>query len=81
MRDVGAADVQTEVDMFHEVLGEFSDSLENTDGIITSTFINIKSLMSHRCAVQKKCNDLFIELRKNILKNATKNFRTTRKND
>ena len=30
--------------------------------------------MSDRCAVQKKFNDLFIEFRKNILKNATKNF-------
>ena len=38
------------------------------------TFIIIKNLISDRCAVQKKFNDLFIEFRKNVLKNATKNF-------
>ena len=30
--------------------------------------------MSDHCAIQKNLNDLFIEFRKNILKNATKNF-------
>ena len=74
MREVGAADAQTQMDLFREILGEVCDSLENKDEIIRSTFINIKNLMSDRCAVQKKFNDLFIEFRKNILKNATKNF-------
>ena len=60
--------------MFQEILGEVCDSLENKDEIIRSTFINIKNLISDRCAVQKKFNDLFIEFRKNILKNTTKNF-------
>ena len=54
--------------------GEVCDSLGNKDEIVRSCFINIKNLMSDRCAVQKKMNDLFIEFRKNILKNATKNF-------
>ena len=74
MREVGAADTQTQLDFLQEILGEVCDSLENKDEIIRSTFINIKNLNSDRCAVQKKINDLFIEFRKNILKNATKNF-------
>ena len=53
MSDVRAADLQTEVDFFHEILGEFCDSLENKDEIITNTFINIKNVMLHPCAVQK----------------------------
>ena len=74
MREAGAADAQTQLDLFQEILGEVCDSLENKDEIIRSTFINIKNLMSDGCAVQKKFNDLFTEFRKNILKNATKNF-------
>ena len=70
VREVRAANAQTQLDLFQEVVGEFCDSLENKDQIIRSTFINIKNLMSDRCAVQKKCNNLFIEFRKNILKNA-----------
>ena len=69
-----AADAQTQLDVFQVILGAFCDSLENKDEIITSTFINIKNLRSDRCAVRKKCNDLFIEFRKNISKNARKNF-------
>ena len=69
-----AADVQTQLDVFQEILGMFCDSLENKDQIITSTFINVKNLRSDHCAVQKQCNDLFIEFWKNISKNARKNF-------
>ena len=42
MREVRAANAQTQLDLFQEVLGEFCDSLENKDQIIRSTFINIK---------------------------------------
>ena len=54
MRKVGAADAQTQLDLFQEILGKVCDSLENKDEIIRSTFINIKNLMSYRCTVQKK---------------------------
>ena len=54
MREVGAADTHTQLDLFQEILGEVCDSLENKDEIIRSTFINIEILMSDRCAVQKK---------------------------
>ena len=64
----------TTVCLFPEILGMICDSFENKDEIITSTFINIKNLRSDRCAVRKKCNDLFIQFRKNISKNARKNF-------
>ena len=74
MREVGAADAQTQLDLFREILGEVCECLENKDEIVRSCFVNIKNLMSDRCAVQKEFNDLFIEFRKNILKNATKNF-------
>ena len=57
MREVGAAAAQTQLDLFLEILGEVCDSLENKDEFIRSTFINIKNLMSDRCAVQKKIND------------------------
>ena len=70
-----AADVQTQLDVFQEVLGTICHSLENKDEIIRSTFINIKNLRSDHCAVRKKCNDLFIEFQKNISKNATEIFR------
>ena len=60
--------------LFQEILGTICHSLENKDEIITSTFINIKNLRSDCCAVQKQCNDLFIEFWKNLSKNATKNF-------
>ena len=74
MREVVAADAPTQLNFFQEILGEVCDSLENKDEIIRSTFINIRNLMSDHCAVQKKFNDLFIEFRRNIFKNATKNF-------
>ena len=74
MREIGAADAQTQLDLFQEILGEVCDSLENKDEVIRSTFINIKNLMSYHCAVQKEFNDLLTECRKNILKNATKIF-------
>ena len=54
MREVGAADFQTQLDLFQEILGKVCDSLENKDEIIRSTFISIKNLMLYRCAVQKK---------------------------
>ena len=72
MREVGAADAQTQLDLLQEMLGEVCDSLENKDEIIRSTFINIKNLMSDRCAVQKKFNDLFIEFRKKYFKKCHK---------
>ena len=69
-----AADAQTQLDVLHEILGTFCDSSENKDEIITSTFINIKNLRSDCCAVQKQCNDVFIEFWKNISTTTTKNF-------
>ena len=67
MREVGTADTQTQLDVFQEILG---DSVQNKDETITSTStINIKKLMSEDCAVQKKCNYLFVDFKKYIFKN------------
>ena len=74
MREVGVADAQTQLHLLQEILGEVCDSSENKDEIIRSTFINIKNLISDRCAVQKIFNELFTEFRKNILNNTTKIF-------
>ena len=73
-RGSSAADAQTQLDVLHEILGTFCDSSENKDEIITSTFINKKNLRSDSYAVQKQCNDLFIEFWKNISTTTTKNF-------
>ena len=51
MREVGAADAQTQLNLFQEMLGEVCDSLGKS--CFRSCFINIKNLMSDHCAVQK----------------------------
>ena len=53
MREVGAADAQTQLNLFQEMLEEVCDSLGNKDEIVRSCFINIINLMSDHCAVQK----------------------------
>ena len=60
VREVRAANAQTRLDLFQEVVGEFCDSLENKDQIIRSTFINIKI----RCqtAAQSKKNVIIYSL-------------------
>ena len=68
LREVGAADAQSQLDLFLEILNDVCSSLENKDEVINKTFINIKNLMSDRCNTQKKFNKLFVEFRKNILK-------------
>ena len=71
LREVGAVDAQSQLDLFCEILDDVCSCLENKDGIINKTFINIKTLMSDRCNTQKK--KFFVEFRKNILKH-TINF-------
>ena len=71
MREVGAAETQTPLELFQEILREVCDSLENKDEIIQDTFMNIKNLMLYRCTVQKT-NDLFIEFGKKYFKKCHK---------
>ena len=73
LREVGAADAQSQLDLFCEILEDVCSCLENKDEVINKTFVNIKNLMSDRCNTQKKINKLFVEFRKNILKH-TSNF-------
>ena len=42
MKEVGAADAQTQLEFFQEILGGVCNSLKNKDEIIRNTFINIK---------------------------------------
>ena len=73
LREVGAADAQSQLDLFCQILDGVFSCLENKDEVINKTFINIKNLMFDRCNTQKKFNKLFVEFRKNILKH-TINF-------
>ena len=43
--EVGAADAQSQLDLFSEILDNVCSCLENKDEIINKTFINIKNLM------------------------------------
>ena len=69
LREVGAADAQSQLELFCEILDDVCSSVLNKEEIINKTFINIKNLMSDRCNTQ----NLFVEFRKNILKH-TVNF-------
>ena len=53
MREVGAADAQTQLDLFQAILGKVCDSLENKDEIIWSTFINKKFDVRSLCSPKK----------------------------
>ena len=56
LRKVGAADAQSQLDLFCEILDFVCSSVENKQKIINKTFINIKNLMADRCSTQKKIN-------------------------
>ena len=43
--EVGAADAQSQLDLFCEILDNVCSCLENKDEIINKTFINIKNLI------------------------------------
>ena len=52
--EAGAADAQSQLDLFCEILDDVCMSLENKDEVINKTFVNIRNLMCDRCNTQKK---------------------------
>ena len=72
LREVGGADAQSQLDLFKEVLDEIEVTPKK--GFATKVVTSIKNLMSDRCAIQKKFNDLFIKYRKGLLPQVTKNW-------
>ena len=75
MREIGGADAQSQLDLFQEVLDEVGENLgKESNDFGKKIFSNIKNLMSDRCAVQKKFNNLFIKLRKEYLPDVVRNW-------
>ena len=61
MKEMGAADAQSQLDLFQEVIDEVGENLgKGANDFGKTIFPNIKNLMSDRCAVQKKFKSLFI---------------------
>ena len=76
MREIGRTDTESHVDLFKEVLDKVGENLgKGGNDFGKKKFSNIKNLMSGRCAVQKKFNNLFIKLRKEYLTNVVRNWR------
>ena len=74
MREIGGADAQSQLDLFQEVLDKVGENLaKGGNDFGKKNFLNIKNLMSDRCAVQKKFNNLFIKLRKEYLSDVVRN--------
>ena len=65
MREVGAGDAQTQLDLLKEIMGDIS-SFKKED-IYGKFFLSVKNLMSDRCNTQKKFNKLFIDYRSQII--------------
>ena len=75
MREIGGADAQSQLDLFQELLDEVGENLgKGGNDFGKKVFLNIKNLMSDRCAVQKKFNNLFIKLRKEYLPDVVRNW-------
>ena len=75
MREIGRTDTESHVDLFKEVLDKVGKKLgKGGNDFGKKNFSNIKNLMSDRCAVQKKFNNLFIKLRKEYLTNVVRNW-------
>ena len=75
MTEIGGADAQSQLDLFQEVLDEVGENLgKGSNDFGKTIFSNIKNLMSDRCAVQKKFNNLFIKLRKEYLPDVVRNW-------
>ena len=73
LREVGAADAQSQLDVFCEVLEEVCKTTGDDGNCkFNKVFASIKNLMSDRCATQKKFNNLFVEYRKQIVPLALK---------
>ena len=61
MREIKAADAQSQLDLFQEVIDEVGENLgKGANDFGKTIFSNIKNLMPDICAVQKKFNNLFI---------------------
>ena len=59
LREVGAADAQSQLDVFCEVLEEVCKTTgDDGNSKFNKVFASIKNLMSDRCATQKKFNNL-----------------------
>ena len=68
MREIGRTDTESHVDLFKEVLDKVDENLgKGGNDFGKKIFSNIKNLMSDRCGVEKKFNNLFIKLRKEYL--------------
>ena len=80
MRELDGVDVQSQLDLFREVLDEVCESFgDEKENLASKSLVSIKNLMSVRCATQKKFNDLFIEFRKNVLPHTIKNSEQQKK--
>ena len=65
MREVGAGDAQTQLDLLKEIMGDIS-SFKKED-IYGKFFLSVKNLMSDHCNAEKKFNKLFIDYRSQII--------------
>ena len=65
MREVGAGDAQTQLDLLKEIMGDIS-SFKKED-IYGKFFLSVKNLMSDHCNTEKKFNKLFIDCRSQII--------------
>ena len=71
LREVGGGDSSTQLKVLENVLADVSDMFDSFAGedsnILNKAVKSIKNVMSDRCAVQKKFNDLFTCFRKDVL--------------
>ena len=59
MREIGGADAQSQLDLFQELLDEVGENLgKGGNDFGKEVFLNIKNLMSDRCAVKNSINFL-----------------------
>ena len=61
MREVGAGDAQSQIDLLKEITGDLSDFGQK------NFFSSVKNVMSDRCNTQKKFSKLLIDYRSTIL--------------
>ena len=74
MREIGEADAQSQLDLFQEVVDKVVENLgKGGNNFGKKTLSSMKRLMSDRCAVRRKFNNLFIKLRKEHRPDIAKN--------